>query len=84
MTCSRCSGFMLEEMFLDIKGGFGEMWARSARCVNCGHIHDSVIERNRLAQKQSVTFASSAPDYQEEDVHLGVESYVESYYERVA
>ena len=54
MSCSRCSGFMLEELFLDIAGGFGEMWARSWRCVNCGHVHDAVIERNRLALREKV------------------------------
>ena len=45
---------MLEELFLDIKGGFGEMWARSWRCVNCGYVHDAVIERNRLALREKV------------------------------
>ena len=74
MTCSRCSGFMHESLFLDMEGGFGEMWARSWHCVNCGHVHDAVIERNRLAQREmSLAFSSSEPDYQDDDVHLGVE-----------
>jgi hypothetical protein len=64
---------MLEDHFLDFEGGCGEMWARSWRCVNCSHIHDPVIERNRLARKASVLAVSTGePDYQDEEVHLGV------------
>jgi len=75
MTCSRCSGFMLESLFLDLEGGFGEMWARTWRCVNCGHVHDAVIERNRLAvTEQDLAYASSEPASQDDDIHLGVES----------
>ena len=85
MTCSRCSGFMTESHFLDMEGGYGEMWARSWHCVNCGHTHDAVIERNRLAQmKKSLVYASSESTYQDDDVHLGVESFVESYYRDAA
>lgn len=85
MRCSRCSGFMVEAEMLDMEGGFGEMWARSSRCVNCGHVHDAVIERNRPAlMKQSLAYASSEPAYQEDNVHLGVESHVEFYYQKAA
>ena len=78
MTCSRCSGFMLEELFLDIAGGFGEMWARSWRCVNCGHVHDAVIERNHLAQQEEklLMLSSGGPDDQDNDVPLGPEAYI--------
>ena len=76
MTCSRCSGFMTESHFVDMESAYVEMWARSPRCVNCGHVHDAVMERNRLAQmKQSLAYSSSEPDYQDDDVHLGVESF---------
>jgi|GEM_PF-1289762 hypothetical protein len=54
MSCSRCSGFMLEDHFLDFEGSSGEFWSRSWRCVNCGHVHDAVIERNRLALREKV------------------------------
>ena len=85
MRCSRCSGFMVEAAMLDMEGGFGEMWARSSRCVNCGHVHDAVIERNRPAlMKQSLAYASSETAHQEDDVLLGVESHVESYYQKAA
>ena len=49
------------------------MWTTSLRCMNCGHVHDSVIERHRLArQEQVVALPSGKPDYQDEEVHLGV------------
>jgi hypothetical protein len=48
MHCSRCQGLIVKNQFLDLDGDFGEMWAQSWRCVNCGHVHAPVIARNRL------------------------------------
>jgi uncharacterized Zn finger protein len=77
MYCSRCQGLMLEEHLLDMEGAFGEMWTTSLRCMNCGHFHDSLIEQNRLArQKKLVALPSGEPDYQDDEVHLGVESII--------
>ena len=45
MHCSRCHGLMLKDHFLDMEGAFGEMWAQSWRCMNCGAVHDAVIEQ---------------------------------------
>ena len=73
MTCSRCSGLMLEDQLLDIEGGYGEMWAGSWRCVNCGHIHDSVIERNRLVLTEKALVHSSGEA--EDEFLLGVKSF---------
>lgn len=76
MKCSRCQGLMVESHFLDFEGGFREMWATSSRCLNCGHVYDAVIEQNRLARQEKVVmFSSSEPDYQDEEVHLGSESF---------
>jgi CheY-like chemotaxis protein len=45
--------------------------------MNCGHVHDSVIEQNRLArQEKVVALPSGEPDYQDDEVHLGVESII--------
>lgn len=76
MNCSRCKGYMVQDHFLDFDGAYGEMWASSFRCVNCGHIYDAVVERNRAVQQQRVLAqqVSSEPDYQDEEVHLGSES----------
>ncbi len=77
MNCSRCRGLMVEDHFLDFEGGFREMWAASWRCLNCGHVYDAVIEQNRQARREKVlVFPSSEPDYQDEEVHLGAESFI--------
>ena len=54
MTCLRCLGLMIEDQFLDLESPYGQMWATSLRCVNCGHVHDSVIEQHRLARQLKV------------------------------
>ena len=77
MTCSRCSGFMIEDHFLDMASQYGQMWTRSLRCVNCGRVHDSTIEQNRLLRQEKVlALPSGEPNYQDEEVHLGAESLI--------
>ena len=77
MDCSRCRGLMVEDHFLDFEGGFREMWTASWRCMNCGHVHDPVIEQHRLARRErGLMRPSSEPDYQDEEVHLGAESFI--------
>ena len=77
MHCSRCQGLMMEEHLLDMEGGFGEMWTTSSRCINCGHVHDAAIAQHRVArQEQVVALPSGKPNYQDGDVHLGVESII--------
>jgi hypothetical protein len=77
MTCSRCRGLMIEDQFLDMEGQYGQMWARSLRCVNCGRVHDSTIEQNRLLRPEKVAaLRSRDPDYQDDEVHLGAESII--------
>jgi len=77
MTCSRCSGLMLEDHFLDMEGSYGQMWTTSWRCMNCGRIHDSVIEQNQLARQEKVLAPPRGePNYQDDEVHLGVESFI--------
>jgi len=49
MTCTRCQGLMLEEQMIDMEAAYGEMWSVSARCVNCGHRDDAVIQHHRQA-----------------------------------
>lgn len=76
MNCCRCKGLMVSAHLQDCAGGFGEMWTTSWCCVNCGYVYDSVIEQNRLARQETVlAFTSSEPDYQDEEVHLGAESF---------
>jgi uncharacterized Zn finger protein len=77
MTCSRCSDLTVEDHFLDFEGSYGQMWAARWRCVNCGGVHDSAIELNRLVQqKQGLALPTGEPDYQDDEVHLGAESMI--------
>ena len=77
MNCSRCRGLMIEDQLLDMASQYGQMWARSLRCVNCGHVHDSVTEQNRLLrQETALALSAGEPDYQDDEVHLGAESFI--------
>ena len=77
MTCSRCCGFMVEDHFLDLEGAFGEMWTSSWRCMNCGRVHDTVIEQHQLAcQGKVLAFPSGVPDSQDDEVHLGPQASI--------
>ena len=77
MHCVRCQGLMIGTHFLDFEGGFGEMWATSWRCVNCGHIYDPIIERNRLFRQASVlALPRCEPAEGQDDTYLGGEAFV--------
>jgi len=77
MTCIRCSGLMIEGHVLDFEGAYGQMRRTSWRCVNCGRVHDSAIEQHRLARPEKVlALATVEPDYQDDEVHLGAESFI--------
>jgi uncharacterized Zn finger protein len=78
MNCTRCQGLMVKDQLLDFDGTYGQMWATSWRCVNCGRVHDSVIEQNQPARpKKVLAFPSGEPDYQDDEVHLGAESFIQ-------
>ena len=47
MTCQRCKGHMARDHYLDVQQSGGEWWVEGWRCINCGHIFDPVLERNR-------------------------------------
>ena len=77
MHCSRCQGLMRKDHLLDMEGGFGEMWAQSWRCLNCGAVHDAVIAQNRLARQENVlVLTSGQPHTQEDDIYLGAEAFI--------
>ena len=50
MTCTRCQGYMAKDHFLDLMESSEDMWLAGWRCLNCGHVFDPVMERNRLAR----------------------------------
>ena len=57
MHCTRCQGLMLEEHMIDMEAGYGEMWSRSSRCVNCGHRDDAVLQQHH--QRRVMPMAGS-------------------------
>ena len=59
MNCSRCHGLMVREHFLDFDGTIGHTRASGHRCMNCGNVHDPVIEHHRLARIQQKLVAPS-------------------------
>jgi uncharacterized Zn finger protein len=70
---------MVADHLFDFEGSHGHMWAADVRCMNCGHVHDSVIAQNCRSQQAKVTVmvgVSGEPDYQDDEVHLGVESFL--------
>jgi len=48
MTCMRCQGCMAKDHFMDLLESSEDMWLTGWRCLNCGHVYDPVMERNRL------------------------------------
>ena len=47
MTCPRCQGVMIQDMFEDIADDTGAIHFTGWRCVACGEIIDPVIAANR-------------------------------------
>ena len=77
MKCRRCQGLMVGDHFLDMAGGYGEMWAHSLRCLNCGAVYDAVVAQNRLLLQEVVSApVSGAEDSEEEDIYLGAEAMI--------
>jgi uncharacterized Zn finger protein len=70
---------MVEDHLFDFEGSYGHMWTNSLRCMNCGHVHDSVVAQNskpQQAKAKVLVDASGDADYQDDEVHLGAESFL--------
>ena len=65
MNCTRCQGLMLEEHMIDMEAGYGEMWSRSSRCVNCGHRDDAVIQHHRQLPAKPIAVSLAEMPHQE-------------------
>ena len=55
MSCFRCNGCMVEDFLLDMEDSSGPMWLRAWRCMNCGNVSESVLQRNRQSQEAKNT-----------------------------
>ena len=49
MRCSRCAGLMVEDHSIELDVLEDEKEIVAWRCVNCGHIIEPVMLRNRFA-----------------------------------
>jgi uncharacterized Zn finger protein len=70
---------MVEAHLFDYEGSYGQLWETSLRCMNCGHIYDSVVAQNSKTQQAKTKVlvgVSPEPDYQDDEVHLGAESFL--------
>lgn len=47
MRCQRCSGLMVYEQFEDFADDTGHIGFDGWRCVNCGAIHDHLVQKHR-------------------------------------
>jgi hypothetical protein len=69
---------MARDHFLDLQESGGEWWLEGWRCINCGHVFDPVLEKNRrlhaaamaLAPVQSPLTAPAVAEDAEESVDL--------------
>ena len=59
MSCTRCGGAVVVEEFLDDKGS--SLGFEGLRCLNCGHIEDSVIHSNRGTDGVFSTAVAAGP-----------------------
>ena len=62
MTCRRCQGCMARDHFLDLQESGGEWWLEGWRCINCGHVFDPVLERNRRLHAAAQASATVHPE----------------------
>lgn len=58
MTCTRCQGCMAKDHFMDLLESSEDMWLAGWRCLNCGHVYDPVMERNRLRHEMAAVVST--------------------------
>ena len=50
---------MARDHFLDLQESGGEWWLEGWRCINCGHVHDPVVEKNRRMHAAAMAAAAA-------------------------
>jgi hypothetical protein len=77
MTTPRCCRFRAEYNLLNLMGSYRQMRKICWRGVNSGQVPGPSIEQTRWVQQEKVLNPSSGvPDYDDNEVHLGMESFV--------
>jgi hypothetical protein len=49
---------MARDHFLDLQESGGDWWLEGWRCINCGHVFDPVVEKNRRLHAASLAAAA--------------------------
>jgi hypothetical protein len=49
---------MAKDHFMDLLESSEDMWLTGWRCLNCGHVYDPVMERNRLRQGRAAVVST--------------------------
>ncbi len=63
MTCTRCEGLMVSDDLIDLEESYHPMWLRGYRCVSCGNIVDTLIQRHRMVQHSHLRpVAAASPE----------------------
>jgi len=52
---------MVSEHLVDLHESFHPMWLRGYRCVSCGNIVDSLIQRHRMVQRSHLRPVAPPP-----------------------
>ncbi len=61
MTCPRCQGLMVGDLSCDLAETQG-MWVQTTRCMNCGHVTDPTMGKNREQSTRTAVLAQTMPE----------------------
>ena len=50
MTCTRCEGLMVTDDLIDLQESYHPMRLSGYRCLSCGNVVDTLIQRHRMVQ----------------------------------
>jgi hypothetical protein len=63
MRCSRCAGLMVEDYSIELDLLEDDRRTIAWRCINCGHIVEPVMLRNRLAHSSCTANEAASAAY---------------------
>ena len=61
MSCPRCHGLMVQDMRWDLEETQG-MWIHTTRCMNCGHLTESLMDQRRQQAASAGPSEKVAPE----------------------
>ena len=61
MTCTRCEGLMVPDDLVDLQESYHPMWLNGYRCLSCGNVVDTLIQRHRMVRNSHLHPAVASP-----------------------